>query len=756
MLGTAPPYTDNWQHIADELARVELIVRAHLARMGVSASDAAPDPMRGLYLSATEVQRLLSPSPAAAAGDVATLLGRAEETRLLVAQRRAASLAAAVPLRLPLLSRRFGLTAVEEFLLLLCLAPEVDQRYERFYAYLNDDLTRKGPTLQLALALLCDDPAERARGRAVIGADRRMFRAGLLHSADDSQPMAGRLGRTLRIDERVADFLLGLDGLPAEIETFARLTPPAAASAPSSDVAARLAEAVRRHMESGAERRLVVQLVGPPGIGRRAAAQAACRHLETPLLEIDLEELAGRGESIEPALRLAAREALLQPAALYLSGVERLQTRPSRPDGIAGDGADDSGARAAAAVFAHGPVWRAIEDFSWLTLLETERPLMPGRRWREHAWLRVDLSAGDEAARVQWWEDALGAAHVELPAGDIAALAGRFRFTPGQIRAALRAARDEAHLRPAPPEPGSKERISAGDVARACRVQSGPLLEGLAQRIEPRAEWDDLVLPAMPLAQLREMTAEVRHRARVYGDWAFGERLSRGKGLAALFSGPSGTGKTLAAEVIAHDLELDLYRIDLSSVVSKYIGDTEKNLARLFAEAERGSAVLLFDEADALFGKRSEVKDAHDRYANIEISYLLQRIETYEGVVVLATNLRGNMDDAFLRRLQFVVEFPFPDMAGRREIWRHLFPARAPLAADVDLEFLATRLPLAGGNIKNIVRHAAFLAAANGGVIGMPHLMRAAKREYDKIGQLGSEADFGPYWPVVVEGPHGR
>jgi SpoVK/Ycf46/Vps4 family AAA+-type ATPase len=208
----------------------------------------------------------------------------------------------------------------------------------------------------------------------------------------------------------------------------------------------------------------------------------------------------------------------------------------------------------------------------------------------------------------------------------------------------------------------------------------------------------------------------------------------------------------MAAEIIAGALDLDLYRIDLASVVSKYIGETEKNLSRIFAEAERGTAVLFFDEADALFGKRSEVKDAHDRYANIEISYLLQRIETYEGVVILATNLRKNIDEAFLRRLHYVIEFPFPGARERRAIWAGLFPERAPRKADVDMDFLAERLPLSGGNIRNIVVRAAFLAASNGGAITMEHLVRAAKREYDKVGHLATESDFGPYWDLLQGG----
>jgi SpoVK/Ycf46/Vps4 family AAA+-type ATPase len=259
------------------------------------------------------------------------------------------------------------------------------------------------------------------------------------------------------------------------------------------------------------------------------------------------------------------------------------------------------------------------------------------------------------------------------------------------------------------------------------------------------------VLPQEQLTQLREVMSYAKYRYRVYGEWGFDRKLSVGKGLNILFSGPSGTGKTMAAEIMAGELGLDLYKIDLSTVVSKYIGETEKNLDRVFKEAQESNAILFFDEADALFGKRSEVKDAHDRYANTEIAYLLQKMEEYEGIVILATNLRKNMDDAFVRRMHGAIEFPFPEQESRRRIWAGIFPPEAPLASDVDGAFLARQFKLAGGNIKNIALHAAFLAAEADSSISMAHLIRATKREYQKLGRLCSRADFGPYYELVSE-----
>jgi SpoVK/Ycf46/Vps4 family AAA+-type ATPase len=268
--------------------------------------------------------------------------------------------------------------------------------------------------------------------------------------------------------------------------------------------------------------------------------------------------------------------------------------------------------------------------------------------------------------------------------------------------------------------------------------------------VQNRYSWSDLVLPAAQRQQLREVVDHIRFHERVYADWGFGDKHSLGRGNNVLFSGPSGTGKTMAAGIIATELGLDIYKIDLSAVVSKYIGETEKNLSRIFTAAETANAILFFDEADALFGRRSEVKDSHDRYANVEINYLLQRMEEHEGIVILATNLSRNLDDAFLRRIQFAVTFPQPEKEERLLLWRQVFPAQAPLATDLDFDFLARRFKLTGGSIKNIAVGAAYLAQCEGGAIGMRHVVLAAKREFQKMGKICAKAEFGDYYELVA------
>jgi SpoVK/Ycf46/Vps4 family AAA+-type ATPase len=290
------------------------------------------------------------------------------------------------------------------------------------------------------------------------------------------------------------------------------------------------------------------------------------------------------------------------------------------------------------------------------------------------------------------------------------------------------------------------EPVTRDDLQAAARLQSQPRLSDVAQRIEARYRWDDIVLPEERVAQLREIALQVRYQHVVYEQWGFAPKASLGRGVSALFVGESGTGKTMAAEVIAAELGLDLYKIDLSGLVSKYIGETEKNLSRVFDEASGANAILFFDEADAVFGKRTEVRDSHDRYANIEVSYLLQKIEEYDGIVVLASNLRANLDEAFLRRLKAIIDFPFPEEADRRRIWELNLRSRAPLADDVDLEFAARQFRLAGGNIRNIALLGAFLAASEGGPIAMRHVVRAARREFQKLGRLVTQADFAHWY----------
>ncbi len=712
---------DERGHLLAALDRIDVLLRLAATRRRRDPSAAEADGFRGLYISEEEIRRLCEPAPPPAPRsgerseeeeDLLAALALAEDD---LARHTAAALAAGVRLPLAELAERFALSPFDVDALLLCLAPELDSRCETLYAYLQDDVTRRRPTAGLILSLLAPSRGERLALHARLAAGAPLLRHGLLVwvATEDEAPFPSR---PLRLDDRIVHVLLGLDLPDERLAPFARRIAP---RAPLREVMlpAGLGPEVLRARTGGGPARLVFQ--GEPGAGRRLAAEALCAEAGLGLLEVDTPALLAQGSEIRALAARLPREAALLGCAVYLDGAEALL--------------DDVAAPAAREVLG------ALEGFPGALVLGTARPWPPGRL-TEAGLLRIDFPAPDPGQRRALWRAAVRRHGLAaIPEAGLDALAERYAFNAGSIdRAAA-----EAACAGAGPE--------VGDLDRACRAQTGGVLAALARRIPTLSTWDDLVLPAGSLSQLRELCAHVEHRRQVFEGWGFERRIARGKGIAALFAGPSGAGKTLAAEVVAGALGLELFRIDLSAIVSKYIGETEKNLARIFTAAEEGHAVLFFDEADAIFGKRSQVKDAHDRYANIEVNYLLQRLEDHPGVVILASNFRKNIDEAFTRRLRFVVELPLPDEALRRDLWRKLFPPEAPLAAGVDFEFLARRFKITGGSIRNIVLHAAFLAAAAGAPVGMEHVLRSTRRELAKSGHLCLRADFEPYADLAGE-----
>jgi hypothetical protein len=448
-----------------------------------------------------------------------------------------------------------------------------------------------------------------------------------------------------------------------------------------ADAAARLA----RHWGGHPEAAIVV--TGSDARSRRLAVARACADLGLRLFAIRSEDIPVDPLARDRFTRVWMREALLAPAVLLVDG-------------------DTSPAVAA-----------LVDRVATALAVSATDGAPPANR----SFLHLHLAPATTAERKASWRSALGDRAGRL-GESLDTLAAQFELSAGQIAAAIESAEDD----------------TPQALWQASRLQARPSLGELARRIDSEVRWDDLVLPPAVIGVLRQIATHVRRRRKVYDDWGFGAER-RGLGITALFAGMSGTGKTMAGEVLATDLQLDLYRIDLSQVVSKYIGETEKNLRRVFDAADGGSVILLFDEADALFGKRSEVKDSHDRYANIEVSYLLQRMEEYRGLAILTTNQRSALDQAFLRRLRFVVEFPFPDLEGRAEIWRRVFPAATPLDG-LETDKLA-RLNVAGGNIRNIAMNAAFLAADAGRAVRMSDLLVAARTECAKIQKTVSDAE---------------
>jgi hypothetical protein len=598
------------------------------------------------------------------------------------------------PVRLRGLARAFWLTPLDVEILLIAAIPDLDPRFETLYGYLNDDVTRRRPTAGLALRL-CGLPAADAAARARLAATAPLRAGGLLLMDEQDRPY---LNRPLRVPDRVTGHLLGDDTPDPRLADLLRPVPASPVGDPvplARAFAAGCCLAYLREEQGG------------------AGAALAAGALAGAALDLDLTALAA-DPAPTAAIRDAVREARLVGAGLVAGPVDVLARE--HPDLL----------RQLTAAAVPGTPVVVVGRCPWDANWSAAPPLL------------LPAPRVEPAARAALWTAAYGS----VPDLDVDLLLAPYLLSPDQVTRAARSAAQQSTV-----DGGA---LTADHVRRGARAQNAAGLDRLARRIEPSVGWPDLVLPPDALAQLRELAARARHRDRVLGEWNMRPGGGRGRGVAALFAGDSGTGKTMSAEVVAADLGLDLYTVDLASVVDKYVGETEKNLERIFTEAAGVNGVLLFDEADAIFGKRSEVRDAHDRYANIESAYLLQRMESFDGLAILATNLRANLDDAFTRRLDLVIDFPMPDPDHRRALWDRCLPPTLPRTDDLDLDFCAHAFDLAGGNIRSIAVTAAYFAAESGRPLAMPGLIRAIQREYQKLGRLTLDSEFGPYHPLLT------
>jgi ATPase family associated with various cellular activities (AAA)/Winged helix domain, variant len=611
---------------------------------------------------------------------------------------------------LEILARRFDLSDFERDLLVLCAGVELDAG---FAALCRDVGAGSGPTFSLALATL---PKSHWSALTPSGPLRywKMIEVG---------PGDVLVNAPLRIDERILHFLAGVSYTDERLQfvTTSYRPPGAELSADHRAVAQHMA-ALWAAAAADGDPPPSIQIVGEDDAGLPEIAARAFQLRGLDMRIIRAHEIPNAAADRQLLMRVWQREAALANSGLLLvlDDTEQGETRRA--------------------------VGAFVERADVVLVLAGREPLqLPG-----HSLPRFDVKKPDRAEQAALWRRALAAVdplrakpdHPGQDAGEpdgkatldgcIARLVNQFNLGATAIaNAGAMIGRSE----------NQTHQAMAADLWDTCRAQARSRLDDLAQRVETSATWDDLVLPKFQKQVLCDIVVNVRQRARVHDQWGFAARSSRGLGISALFSGASGTGKTLAAEIMANELSLDLYRIDLSQVVSKYIGETEKNLRRVFDAAETAGAVLLFDEADALFGKRSEVKDSHDRYANIEVSYLLQRMEAYRGLAILTTNMKQALDPAFMRRIRFVVQFPFPDYAERAEIWKRVFPQSTPTAA-LDVARLA-RLNVSGGNIRNIALGAAFVAADENRPVSMAHLLRAARAEYAKLERPLTESEIG-------------
>jgi ATPase family associated with various cellular activities (AAA) len=607
------------------------------------------------------------------------------------------------PPALVLLAQRFGLSRFERDLLLLCAATELDTRVGPLCDMAQGGWGRPHPTFALAMTLF-DEPAW-----DVLSPERPLRYWRMIEvTQQGATPLTAS---PLAADEWVVNYAKGLSYIDDRLTALLiPLEVPAGGELPASQ--REQVEIIVRAVggTSHAERLPVVQLLGPDSLSKRLIAWHAAASLGLNLYRMPVRLLPAQAVELETLARLWQRQSLLLPVSLYIDAHDAAAAAPEGQ---------------AEAASSPPPLNRFLTRSDGVFFLDS-RDVWPRL---DRASVTLDIGRPTPSEQQAAWADALGENAGDAPAR----LAGQFNLGLADIRRVV------AETKASAPE-GETAARSAERLWDACLRATRPRLEALAQRLEPVATWDDIVLPPAEIALLRQIASQIARRTIVYDDWGFRRKMNRGLGISALFAGQSGTGKTMAAEVIANELRLNLYRIDLSAVVSKYIGETEKNLRRLFDAAEDGGMILFFDEADAIFGKRSEVKDAHDRYANIEINYLLQRMEAFGGLAILATNMKSALDTAFIRRLRFIVNFPVPTPVERRQIWEKAFPSGVPADA-LDFDRLA-RLNLTGGNIHSVALNASFLAAGTGQSVTMPVVLEAARTEFRKLERPINEADF--------------
>lgn len=602
------------------------------------------------------------------------------------------------------LSATFGLSAFERDLLLLCAGTEMDGKLNELCGRLTGNAQRGCATFALAMSALANPEWS---AMSPWGALRR-------YRLIEMDPRQGLATAPIRINERTLHYLAGLNRLDQRLDPVVRPKEPVAALA--GEHRAIVSQLAQVEVEDLPE--MAVQFHGDDAAAQENIAALFARHYGRQLFVMRMEDSIPAGNDLEEFLAAWSREAELLPAFLLLQWSAETPTAAAR----------------ALADRLPGPLLVASRDplklrrTAWRIEVNKPAPAEQRELWAQA--LHDADSAGDGRGNLSATSPAEPNEFAET-AAMLDRLASHFRLSAETIAAIADAV--------CAAESSQSRSDLAHRLWQSCRAVARPQLDLMAERIDPQARWSDLVLPAPQLEVLALLAAEARYRMTVYERWGFARRSRRGLGLSALFSGPSGTGKTLAAEVVATELGLDLYRIDLSAVVSKYIGETEKNLKRVFDAAEEGGVVLLFDEAEALFGKRSEVRDSHDRYANIEIGYLLQRMESYQGVAILTTNLKATLDQAFQRRLRFIIDFPFPGKLEREAIWKGALPPELPRQAVEEAQL--AQLNVTGGSIRNIALNAAFLAAAQGHPLTMEDLLRASKLETSKQERPIAEAE---------------
>lgn len=703
-------YEHNFDYLADEMKLLDMSIYMKLKQMHFMDGEIS-DELKGFVMSLDEAMCLLHERTNAAWNDeeLAEISSQYAMLAEYIQEMRRSSELKNIFLPMNYLQKVFHLDSFEERCILLCLAYELDRKYEKLFAFLQDDMNKQYVTVDLLLRLFCETKTERWEAKKYFLPQGKLMKYFFINDEEDD--FSSGLSRKLKLDERIVHFLLEIDLSNSSLLEIGEIFYPNDLLSPLL-IHESFQNELRQYVSSASNhKKLVFLLCGKQGIGKKLQVKWLCKYFYHSLVLINVKQLASHFSTFQKQLKKIIREAVLQQSVLCFAQVDSLF--------------NDENAKERIRFFLN-----EIEEFSGSVFLLADERISYDIQssLKEKLLLKYDLPfpEGEESAIL--WEKL---AKNYRMSGEVSfqRLGTMFSYTPGQMLHTLKLADEKRKWL-------KEEHITYDHLLSASYDQVNHHFSMKAVRIEPKYKWDDLVLPKEQKEMLKDACNQVKYRDVVYGKWGFDKKLSYGKGISMLFAGPPGTGNTMSAEVVANELKLQILKVDLSQVVSKYIGETEKNLKEIFEHGEQTNSILFFDETDALFGKRSQVRDARDKYANIEVAYLLQKMEEHRGIAILATNFLENIDEAFLRRINYIVHFTLPNVEQREEIWRKMFPPQAPVSDDIDFKFLAEKIPISGGNIKNIVLSAAFLAADLNEKISMKHIIKAAKQEMRKAGKI--------------------
>ena len=783
------PYSHSLEHIKEELNLLDLRLKLAIHRFKDPSLPQDQRDLAGIIISDQEIQGILrtvnypkydssgdkykdkknqKTKIEESAGDkkpptdqkIGELLAMIDVLENNINDRRKLSRENKIHLSLDHVSKILFLSPFEYYALIICLAPEIDIKYEKLYAYLQDDITKKRPTLELVLRILSTRFEDRIKIRNSL-VNSNFFNYNVIEYADNQQNI---LSRPLKLDDKVVNHILGINYLDSILEGLLEVHWPQQKEKPKNkydnqttnipsfeDLKIKLMNYFNASIQSSydnndhAKDRLAscICLIGKDNSGRKTLVKSVLKEVEfvSPLLILDLGSAKGLSTSLDEIFKALMIEANLLEASLYLDDFNSMLTEENETKNI----------QILKRVFWH---LKHISNKQVILIAgqdDTDNNfLFHHSHFPNNNFLQLKLPDLTIEDRIRLWTFFLQKFNLTLQDEDeqIKQIASKFNFTVGQIKNAINVT---INISKSEKTGLLSNTILSKDLHKACIYESNKKLDKLAVKMDKDFYLKDIILPIDRKTQLEDIINYVKNKNEVYYEWGFKEKMGLGSGLNILFTGESGTGKTMAAQILANELEMEIFKIDLSLLVSKYIGETEKNINRIFHEAKTSNAMIFFDEADAIFGKRTEIKDAHDRYANVEVSYLLQKLEEHDEIVILASNLKHNIDDAFIRRLHFIVEFPFPNEKERLEIWKNVFPKPPSYLNEesVDLEFLAGQFKTSGAMIRSIAISAAFLAASESSKIEMKHLIRATKRELEKKGKPILKADFGGYFDLI-------